>query len=79
MKRPMARATSEASGLLRPSMPDRGASAGGGYTSATDLLRLVAALGLHRLLDAAHPRTCPRQAEAAFLLVEKHLKVAGAA
>ena len=35
-------------------LPYRGTSAGGGYTTVRDLLRFAAALTGHRLLDAAH-------------------------
>ncbi|HET7815673.1 MAG TPA: serine hydrolase domain-containing protein [Candidatus Baltobacteraceae bacterium] len=45
------------SGQLRPntdSLPYRGTSAGGGYSTTADLLRFANALQSHRLLDAAH-------------------------
>jgi D-alanyl-D-alanine carboxypeptidase len=37
-------------------LPYRGTSAGGGYSTAGDLLRFANALGAHRLLDAEHTR-----------------------
>lgn len=38
------------------SLPYRGTSAGGGYSTAPDLLRFANALQSHRLLDAAHTK-----------------------
>ncbi len=54
MKRPKAETAGEASGPLQPTRPDRGTSAGGGYTTVKDLLRFATALVSHRLLDPVH-------------------------
>ena len=47
----------EGNGTLRPNtdtLPVRGTSAGGGYSSVGDLLRFAEAITNHKLLDAAH-------------------------